>query len=167
MRSVLWTSIALMLLGSFNAWSAVQPLELKVKDEVLRAKAIGDGMTLVLPEFLVFTQTGTAVFHDNGFNELFVSSVERAMKSAAPIENALGLREVLAEVVAMDGSPLSLDIDEKYEFVFVEYWADWCAPCHKQKEAIAQFLADRKDAKILWLYIRRDPALLPEVTVRN
>lgn len=167
MRSVLWMSIALMLFGSINAWSAVKPIELKVKDDVLRAKAIGDGMTLVLPEFFVFTQTGTAVFHDNGFNDLFLSSVERAMKSATPIENALGLRELLAEVVTMDGSPLSLDIAEKYEFVFVEYWADWCAPCHKQKEAIAQYLAAHKDAKILWLYIRRDPTLLPEVTVTN
>ena len=161
MRKALWTSIALIFVWPCGAWSAAEPLELKVKDEVLLAKAMEGGMTLTLPEFLVFTRSGTAVFHDKGFDSTFTNDLERAMHSSTPVEARVSLRDVFADVVRMDGSPTEQGIVAGYDFVFVEYWADWCAPCHQQKRAVAQYLAENPGKKILWLYIRRDPTLLP------
>lgn len=167
MRKTLWTSIALIFAWPCSAWSASQPLELKVKDEVLLAKAMEGGMSLTLPEFFVFTRTGTAIFHDKGFNSAFIFSVERAMDSSTPVEASVSLRDVFADVVSMDDSPPEQGVVASYDFVFVEYWAEWCAPCHHQKRAVAQYLAENPDKKILWLYIRRDPTLLPEVSVQK
>lgn len=167
MRKASWISIALIFVWPCGAWSTVQPLEFKVKDDVLLAKAMEGGMSLTLPEFFVFTPTGTAIFHDKGFDTTFMNRLESAMHSSTPIEASVSLRDVFADVVRMDGSPTEQDIVASYDFVFVEYWADWCAPCHQQKRAVAQYFAENPDKKILWLYVRRDPTLLPGLSTQK
>src|SRR5690606_5340747 len=54
MRKASWISIALIFVWPCGAWSTVQPLEFKVKDDVLLAKAMEGGMSLSLPEFFCF-----------------------------------------------------------------------------------------------------------------
>lgn len=167
MRRASWISIALVLIWPGSAWSVIQPLELKVKDDVLLSRAMEGGQSLTLPEFLVFTSKGTLIFHDKGFDSSFMDRLARAMRASAPLQGKLELRELLAEAVAMDGSPVPQRFEGKYEFVFVEYWAEWCAPCHQQKKAVTEYLSKNTGEKILWLYIRRDPTLLPNVSVQK
>ena len=165
MRSMRLSAVALMLCWLGNAFAAVQPVELKVKDEVVLAKAMEDGAGLTLPEFLVFTKSGAAVLHERAFNDSFVDRLELAVRSAEPLETEVTLAAVLEDIVAMDDSPLAPDIGSDYHFVFVEYWAEWCAPCHMQKKAVTEYFERHPDANVLWLYVRRDPTLLPNVTV--
>ncbi len=168
MRRMLAALILSLLGWPHVVWSAVEPVPLKVKDDVmLSAINGGDSLTLTLPEFLVFRSSGAAIYHDKGFTASFMDVVELAMKTNTALESKPGLTQVLAELVTMDGSPFAANAVADYDFVFVEYWADWCAPCHQQRKAVEAYLAQNTEEKILWLYIRRDPTLLPNVAVKK
>lgn len=69
------------------------------------------------------------------------------------------------ELIGLDGSSVDLTSLATFDYILVEYWADYCAPCKLQKRAVRRFIAEHSQPiqRIALLEVTRDPTQLPEV----
>jgi len=49
------------------------------------------------------------------------------------------------------------------DFTIVEYWAEWCQPCHTQSEQLKKVIASQPGLSINVLHAEADPMKLPEL----
>jgi hypothetical protein len=137
------------LLGACSAEERpVPPLESAVK---------GFGITVTrLPEFRIYDRSGALVLHEFGFEaQAFGTALERALQTPRPIAGAPALAETLKAFSARSGcgDVTEFELHADTDFVFVEYWAEWCAPCKQQLAYVQRFLQTQPPERIAWVKV--------------
>jgi thioredoxin 1 len=51
------------------------------------------------------------------------------------------------------------DVLQSDQAVLVDFWAEWCGPCHAIAPVLDQIAAERSDLKVVKLNIDEEPAL--------
>jgi hypothetical protein len=141
-----------------------QVVEIRIPPEVLKAQLL-ESSKHTLPEFMAFTGDGKRIFQKRGMSTGFIASLEASLKKKKALTREAGLRETVGAAKTADGGALDASLAAQYDFVFVEYWADWCSPCHAQRKAVADFLAGAPTMNVLWLHIEKDFTKLEGMTV--
>ncbi len=157
-QPVKWTAILYLLL-TLPAMAADKTayLSLKMKDEVLM-KEMTSGKTIMLPEFGIYDTEGFRIYHSIGLPDSFQKDVQAALAGNKREDGKLS--DIQANMVHMDGSPFTDDSLKEADFVFVEYWAEWCSACLKQMKQVADIIGNAPERKIRWLKVEKDPAKL-------
>jgi hypothetical protein len=129
---------------------------------VLQRVAEGLGATVTrLPEFRVYDHSGALVLHQYGFEEAaFAASLQDALADPQPVAGAPPLDELVGSFASVSGCgevhPFELGSRDGVDFFFVEYWADWCAPCREQLAYVDHFLrAQPAPERIAWVKVER------------
>lgn len=116
-------------------------------------------LSLSLPQLRVYDADGRLRHDfDRGFSpDTFTATLrELADKPLASAEAPVGLPAELAGVERPDGTPVGKL--PKATLVFIEYWADWCQPCHEQLEMLTHFLATNPNLNACVLHVEADSA---------
>ncbi len=153
-----WT-VVLCLLQTLPAMAADKTayLSLKMKDEVLM-KEMTSGKTIMLPEFSIYDAQGFRIYHSIGLPDSFQKDVQAALAGSRHEDGKLS--DIQTNMVHMDGSPFTNDALKEADFVFVEYWAEWCSACLKQMKQVTDIIGNKPERKIRWLKVEKDPTKL-------
>ncbi|MGL1957331.1 MAG: hypothetical protein OCD00_08455 [Colwellia sp.] len=151
-----------VLIFSEIVYAEQVPVELKISPSLL-LKMVSNGQTTsVLPEFEVFNSKGNSVFHRRSLSKKFKIMLVNAMLN--PIENGKKLQDSL-KIISQKNSEISYQVDpSKYDYIFIEYWASWCAPCFHQMAIIQEVLTENASINILWLKVEKDPTKIESIT---
>jgi thiol-disulfide isomerase/thioredoxin len=137
-------------------------IEAKVKDDELLKMVIGKPFSL--PQLRVYDRQGRQVGDFAGFEpETFKEAVAKILQSPTPIPGKPELSRELKIIV--DGENKRLKELPSGDFTFVEYWADWCEPCHEQFKLLHEALDRRANVAINVLHVRADATKLPGMKV--
>jgi len=140
---------------------AAQEEKVVFSELVIKPDILGDGwaktidMNFNLPEFNIYNSKGARVYHQVSLAKDFELKVSEAMSSSR--ESEFRLENQLSLMLTTDGNEIDSALFEDYDFVFVEYWAEWCAPCFKQMKDVEVIISKNKQFKIIWLKVERDP----------
>ncbi|BAO45399.1 TlpA family protein disulfide reductase [Thiolapillus brandeum] len=93
----------------------------------------------------------------------FQESVQAAL--ARGEQEAIRLTRLKPLLVTPDGSPLPADAFSGAEYIFIEYWAEWCSACLQQMEQVKTIIRNHPDKNIRWLKVEKDPTRLDSITV--
>ncbi|WP_457673424.1 hypothetical protein [Thiolapillus sp.] len=156
----------LWLLPAVPARAADTPahLDLKIKKEVLMQEMMS-GKTMMLPEFEIYDAEGFRIHHGIGASDSFKHDVREALAKHTREERKLS--DIHPALVHPDDSPLEDDALKGADFVFVEYWAEWCSPCLQQMEQVADIIRGEPDRNILWLKVEKDPTRLDGMRIQE
>jgi len=158
--------ILVLLSALFSVSCFAEKVELKVKSEVMLEAVKNAGtMSFELPEFHVFNQSGIGIFYQKSLPVNFNELLEKALHEK--VANGNALNSVLNELSTQNGEKYSLTDLSAYEFVFVEYWAEWCMPCLQQMKVVDAFISSHPNTKILWLKIERDPTKIEGISAEK
>jgi thiol-disulfide isomerase/thioredoxin len=139
-----------------------QFIEAKVKDDELLKMAIGKPFSL--PQLRVYDRQGRQVGNFVGFEaETFKKKLAKVLQSPTPIPGKPELSRELKVIV--DGENKRLKELPSGDFTFVEYWADWCEPCHKQFKLLQEALDGHTNLAVIVLHVRADATKLPGMKV--
>lgn len=67
----------------------------------------------------------------------------------------ISLDDVTSVIIDESGNALKAESIPKATYTIVSYSADWCVPCHKQKDSLVKYLKKR-DVSVGWLVVERD-----------
>jgi thiol-disulfide isomerase/thioredoxin len=143
-----------------------KPIELEISPSTL-FKMVSNGQTTsTLPEFEVFNSEGLGVFHQKSLDKQFKQSLVNAITN--PKINGNKLEDSL-KVISDKKNEVPYQVDpSKYDYIFVEYWASWCAPCFHQMAKVEEVITENPNIKTLWLKVERDPTKIDGATrVKN
>ncbi len=142
-----------------------QFIESKLKDEELMKMAMGKEMSL--PQMRVYEKQGQLVIDfGNGFDEdTFKEQLDKVLQSPKPIAGKRTLKSELS--IMVDSKNKALKDLPAADFTIVEYWADWCEPCHMQFDLLKQALKEHETLAINVLHVQADPTKLPGMKVEN
>ena len=154
-----------LLLASCHAIGS-EKLNLVYSSAELQAQADSpESFNFVLPEFKAFDKEGRNIFSEVGGTDEFQTLLAQALKAPTPTDNHIKTELAL---VTLDGSEQPPTIAyQAYDFTFVEYWADWCAPCHEQMETVRAFIDAHPKWNILWLKVEKDPLKLNGIIIED
>lgn len=135
-------------------------LEVKVENKALLEMLQG-GKKFSLPQLRVYNQKGFQVADfGSGEDDTFPATLTKVLQSP-PKENSTTLESETRILVEKDGKPLQTL--PSADFTIVEYWADWCEPCHTQAEQLKKVVASQSGLSINVLHVEADPMKLPEL----
>jgi len=112
---------------------------------------------ITLPQLRIYDRDGrllrdlTRGFAPDTFDETLRGV---ARKPIALKQAALGLPAELQVVERPDGTPVG-DLP-KADLIFVEYWADWCQPCHQQYDKLKEFMTSQKKLTTCLVHVEAD-----------
>lgn len=144
---------------------SAETIELKVKLEAMKEDIKSSGnMSLSLPEFEAFKANGAGIYHEQSLPKNFKAQLAAAIYSKS--ENGKLLKDSLNRLSTPTGAEFELDVKD-YDFVFIEYWADWCVVCNQQMKQVKEFISEHKKSKILWLKVEKDPTKIEGFNPEN
>lgn len=129
--------------------------ELKVEDAAL-FKMI-NGNPFELPQLRVYDRQGRQVADfGGGFDpDRFRGQLEKVLRSPSPKEGKKSLQDEMQSIVEKNGKPPEKLAD--VDFTLVEYWAEWCEPCHLQAKDMNEVVGKHPDLAITVLHVEADP----------
>lgn len=135
-----------------------EPLAYKVSDVYLSGLLSENGeLSLAVPKFYIFNSDGRLLAHIAGLSDDFEQELEKGiLQNSRP---GVMASELFATMTDYNDQPVTFSAAE-YDYIFVEYWAEWCSPCLKQMEMVKNFIAETEEKKILWVKVEQDPAKL-------
>ncbi|WP_456447697.1 hypothetical protein [Thiolapillus sp.] len=161
------SSLILLTLTISNAFAGSAAtdsyLSLKIKESVLK-KEMASGETMLLPDFEVYDASGLRIYHSIGLPPDFQESVLAALDNG--VQEDIYLKDRQSILVTADGSPSPNTAFSGADYVFIEYWAEWCSACLQQMEQVKQIIRNHPDRKIRWLKVEKDPMKLGAVPVK-
>jgi len=108
-----------------------------------------------VPRILLFDTEGQEIFAITGYDATsFPAQIETAMKEGKRKDGDLA--QELAAVYVGEGVPFGPDDLAAAEFTFVEYWADWCAPCKKQLQDVQDLARQHPDTQLNLIKVELD-----------
>ncbi len=155
--------ILVLMCSSIQAQESYPTVTLKFAEKALKME-MASGETMVLPEFEIFNEKGLRIYHVTGFDESFRSEVEKILLK--PMPQTYSIDETLMNLRTMDGDVVERSVFEGAQFVFVEYWAEWCPSCFQQMSAVQGILESHPDLDVTWVKVEKDPAKIKSMTVR-
>jgi len=108
-----------------------------------------------LPWLQVFDGSGALIHEEDGYTLGMAGRLERALERGTPTSPPRSLAEEAAEYETFDGEPAALD-PAGADFVFVDHWATWCAPCRPHTRALQQFIAEHPGWEIELVLVNWD-----------
>ena len=129
--------------------------ELKVDDAAL-FKLI-NGNVFELPQLRIYDRQGRQVADFGGgfAPDRFRGQLEKVLLSPSPKEGKKSLENVLQSIVDKNGKPTEKPANA--DFTLVEYWAEWCKPCHLQAKYMNEIIEKHPDLAITVLHVEADP----------
>lgn len=110
---------------------------------------------LPVPQILLFDTAGREIFSVTGYDGAsFPAQIESAMQEGEPKDGDLA--QELDTVYVGDGVPFGPDDLAAADFTFVEYWADWCAPCKKQFQDVQELARRHPDTQLNLVKVELD-----------
>jgi hypothetical protein len=139
--------------------------ELKLDDRALFE--LLHGKTFELPQLRVYDQQGRQVADFGGgfAPDTFRAQLEEVLRSPSPKTGAESLEDEAKEIVEKDGTPLVKSASP--DFTIVEYWADWCKPCHMQAKLLNEVVAGQPDLAITIFHVEADPQKIDGVVMKK
>ncbi|HEX9943453.1 MAG TPA: thioredoxin domain-containing protein [Thermoanaerobaculia bacterium] len=155
--SVLLSLLVVLLAGAAMAagpaWSKnVRLFEAQLgKVEVPKG---GGSINFQLPQLRVYDAKGARVLDITGYSAAFSATLTSVLKGNGRADAARPLARELDRIRTAGGKPLAPL--PKADFTIVEYWADWCVPCHAQARDMAMVLAALSDVEVNLLHVNAD-----------
>ncbi len=159
-------TIILFLLLTLPAAAAEKAgyLALTIKKDALM-KEMMSGKVMMLPEFEIYDAQGFRIYHSHGLPDSFRADVQAAL--AGNSRESHRFSDIRNHMLYMEGKPLEEDLLNGADFVFVEYWADWCSSCQQQMKQVESIIGNHPDMNILWLKVEKDPTKLEGMEIRR
>jgi len=111
-----------------------------------------------LPLLRVFSKGGILIHESLGFSgkRQLRHELLRAMRRNRPIKGASVLASYLRDALGEDNRKYTPGEFQDADFVLVENWASWCAPCTLQHRALQKFLDSESDRNIILVHLETD-----------
>ncbi|WP_457666765.1 TlpA family protein disulfide reductase [Thiolapillus sp.] len=161
MSMTIWI-VMLVIHVSALAAERESTLKLKFSDEALKKEMLS-GETMALPEFEIFNSNGRSIYHVTGFDKNFQADVKGVLANPFPKDNTID--EAASKWFTLDDKPVRKSVFEGADFVFVEYWAEWCPSCIQQMHEVEGILENAPDLNILWVKVEKDPTKIKTMEV--
>jgi hypothetical protein len=129
--------------------------EAALRDTYAKGKRMG------LPRMVMLDGKGQAVYSRAGFSEDLTHRLHKALDEDRDVEPRINLDLILSEVVLEDGRSLARTELPPADAYVIDYWADWCGPCHQLKRKLQSALNTWDGKTFVWLQIESDPKKLP------
>ena len=139
------------------------PIKLKFSEEALK-KEMASGEMMTLPEFEIFNKKGNGIYHVTGFEDSFQGDVRNILMHPSSTEKTID--ETLSKLRTQYDKPVDNSVFDGADFVFVEYWAEWCPSCFHQMRSVEGIVSSFPDLHIVWLKVEKDPAKLKSMNVK-
>ena len=138
-------------------------IEAKVKDKELLKMV--SGKELAIPQLRIYDKQGHQVADfGNGFGpETFKEDLDKVFQSPKPTEGKPALKAELEIITDIKNKKLK-DLTPA-DFTIVEYWAEWCEPCHEQSQLLKESLDTHQNLAISVLHVQADPTKLPGLKI--
>ena len=111
---------------------------------------------LVLPQFRLYDSRGWRLARSSGYDRSeFRSRLEAFLAGQGTAD---GERRLSAELPRFE-TPRGHRIKTvpPADFTVIEYWAEWCQPCHVQSGELAEVLADHPQLSVNVVYVYASP----------
>ena len=139
--------------------------ELKVEDAALFKLVKGN--IFELPQLRIYDRQGRQVADfGGGFDpDRFRGQLEKVLRSPSPKEGKKSLQVELQSIVEKDGKPA--EKATAADFTLVEYWAEWCKPCHLQAKYMNEVIEKHPELAITVLHVEADPEKISGVKMKK
>jgi len=149
--------------GAADASADRPAIEARLSQDKLRT--LMSNTRFSLPQLRVYDREGRLLHEFVGYDTEFLNTLDELVKSPhAPTDQPETLSSELAAIEMADGKALAKPPEA--DVLLVEYWADWCAPCHMQFDALVEYLGARPDLNARLLHVEADPTKLEGVEVK-
>lgn len=132
-----------------QAWPAhVQVVEAKLAPSEFEKPSF----QLALPQLRIFDREGRLLYDKTGYEPKgFADDFRRVLASDKPQGSGAPFGQEVARLITPDGKPL-VEIPGT-GLRIVEWWADWCAPCHAQAREMAKVLAEKPAQEVALIHV--------------
>lgn len=115
------------------------------------------GSGQALPWLQVFDRSGVMIHEEDGYTLGMAGRLERSLERGEPVRPPRSLAEESAKLETFDGEQAVLE-PALADFVFVDHWAMWCAPCRPHTRALGAFISEHPQWKIDLVLVNWDEA---------
>ena len=122
---------------------------------------------MALPLFRSFRADGAMLFETSGYNSAFYRDLKKRVKKGKASRKKWSLDDEVADFVAEDGTQVLPSRLPQADATFVEYWAEWCAPCKAQIADLKRFTEEVDGLNVNVLLVEADPQKLPAEMARD
>jgi thiol-disulfide isomerase/thioredoxin len=107
-----------------------------------------------LPQLRIYDAKGQRVLNLTGYGSSFSGMLTSVLEGKGQPQASLLLARELDRLRTVDRKPLGAL--PKADFTIVEYWADWCLPCHAQARDMAAVLTEYPKVRVNLLHVDAD-----------
>jgi thiol-disulfide isomerase/thioredoxin len=142
--------------GGAKAEKPAWPAHVQVVEARMLMPEMGEGFRFALPQFRAYDPQGRQLYSSEGYDlDDFKRQATRLLKGKGkPRAGAAALAADLAKVETPAGQPLPPL--PPADLTLIEYWAEWCVPCHAQTRDLVQVLAKHPEVKVNLVYVDAD-----------
>lgn len=134
------------------------PSNVRLIEARLGAEAFATSFSLELPQFRFYNAEGWRLAHTSGYSGKFAAFLTSLLAGKGTPDGHL-LADDLPRFEAADGRRLT-EVPPA-DYTIVEYWADWCAPCHRQAADMIKVLARHPKLTVNVIYVESVPPGAP------
>jgi hypothetical protein len=139
----------------------VTVVKLHQTNDALR-ETYAKGKHIGLPRVVMLDSQGHAVYTRAGFSSDLTHQLHKALTDDKNVEPRINLDLILSETTGDDGRAIATADLPPADAYVIDYWADWCSPCHELKRKLDSALHSWNGKTFVWLQIESDPKKLPD-----
>ena len=154
-------ALAAVMLASSFAYAGddtqhVTVIELEHTKAAMKA-TYTDKRRVPLPRVIVFDGKRQLLIAETGYNTKFDKQLHEAVQHDKPLALPITLEMVLSETQDAHGDPVTIDRIPAADLYVVDFWAEWCGPCHMLAHALTDTLNHWDGVRSVWIKIESDP----------
>jgi hypothetical protein len=134
----------------------VHVVELRQTEASLR-ETYAKGKRMMLPRLVMLDGKGRLVYGETGLSGGLDRRLHEALRKDKPVATPITLDAILAESENYDGQHVASASLPQADAYVIDWWAQWCKPCHEMARDLTGILARWSDTRFVWLKIESDP----------